>query len=300
MKKHLPALALLLFWTPFCGAQTIFQHRVNEGRAPSATYLDHPSVNGQPNQVLIVMPVQAQFNDGFLPNLNTSNAEPIIVQYKPEVGRWVIRPENPQGKLIPGMGFNVISLPPNAPGAFTHKVQDGGGDSTTVHNPAIDANKSMVVLVTKASESQIQSTLGAHYDQRSGRWKITNANGKAMVNGEKYHLYGLREGVRSIGGYRAEVQSSWLNLSGAIEERQAFVNGVKSDMSARGAENFFYFATERPDVNANTQRATFINGHPLGVFSGKDSWQYFNRDGAPLPQVMRFNSMKIDISQRSN
>lgn len=166
---------------------TTFVHRATPGNTSSnSTFLDNPSVNGNPNAVLLV--TQVSDSDG-----DEDDAHEIGVWYYEGGGRWAIFNQD----LAPMSGdavFNVIAL--EGAGTVVHRATPANivGDSTFLDDPLTNRSPKALLSVTQnwnpggGAGTYNDHPVTARYEAGRGQWAIFNRDFAEMPENASFNI----------------------------------------------------------------------------------------------------------------
>ncbi|MEO0797090.1 MAG: hypothetical protein AAFX93_18190 [Verrucomicrobiota bacterium] len=193
--KNIFARLLLLFALLPLTATSVFAvepfvHEVSSANVSGhMTRLDHPSVNGKPEQLLFVTP-----------NFGVYNPHTVGVWYEADTGRWTIYNED-RTPLPLEATFNVVAIDPSSPNAFTHTSSPANTIDyyTMISHPASDYDPDATVLITPNwSESYVPGPLGVWYDGE--RWSVYRQDKGPLEAGVRFNVLVVKDGENSVPG----------------------------------------------------------------------------------------------------
>jgi sortase A len=168
---------------------TAFIHRSDEKDSRGDyTYLSDPSIDGDPNAVVLVMPTSDQGSTGH--GIYDHN---VGVWYEPQAQRWAIF--NQDRVAVPvGAAFQVIV--PGGPEKIVHRAESGNIDenSTYLDNPLVNGKPKAILSVTQnwnpggGSGTYNDHPIAVRYDPGRQQWAIYNTDDSAMPDGAAFNV----------------------------------------------------------------------------------------------------------------
>lgn len=160
------------------------------------TYLDHPSLNNNPNAIFFV---DQNWNpSGSLSGVYNDNA--IGIWYDDGEGKWGIFNQDYFVDMVAGASFNVM-IPHDDFGAFVHTAEAGNITSnyTYLDHPKLNGNPDAIVLVTSnwnppgSSGVYLDKSVGVWYSGSQEKWAIFNQDLTAMTEGAAFNVLVYQE-----------------------------------------------------------------------------------------------------------
>ena len=169
--------------------ETAFDHRAAEDNSRGDyTYLDEPSINGEPNAAVFAAPFSGgeDSEDG-------AYHHNIGVWYEPEKQKWAIFNQD-LAAVSAGAGFQVVV--PREDEAFIHRStrENISGSSTYIDNPLANGKPDAGLSVTQnwnpggGGGVYNDHPVGVGYDTDRGKWKIYNEDGSAIPEGAAFNV----------------------------------------------------------------------------------------------------------------
>jgi sortase A len=178
--------------TPTASGQamdTAFVHRSDEENSRGDyTYLSDPSIDGDPNAVVLVTPISDQGSTG--DGIYDHN---VGVWYEPQAQQWAIF--NQDRAAVPAdTTFQVIV--PGGPERLVHRAESGNMDenSTYLDDPVLNGKPGAILSVTQnwnpggGGGTYNDHPVGVRYDSGHQQWAIYNTDGAAMPDGAAFNL----------------------------------------------------------------------------------------------------------------
>lgn len=166
-----------------------FVHRAtDENSRGDYTYLDHPSINGDADAVVLVVPAPDRGNAG-----GGAYDHNIGVWYEPGERKWAIF--NQDLAAVPaGSVFEVVV--PRADEGFVHRAAllNTVGNATYLDDPLTNAESDIVVSVTQnwnpgGGEGVYNDhPVGVRYDEDEGEWFVHNEDDARMPEGAAFNV----------------------------------------------------------------------------------------------------------------
>src|SRR5215210_46402 len=163
-----------------------FVHRSDEENSRGDyTYLSDPSIDGDPNAVVLVTPIPDQENGIYEHNVG--------VWYEPEAQRWAIF--NQDRVAVPaGTTFQVVV--PGGPEKIVHRAESGNIDenSTYLDAPLVNGKPGAILSVTQnwnpggGSGTYNDHPVDVRYDAGRQQWAIYNTDDSAMPVGAAFNV----------------------------------------------------------------------------------------------------------------
>jgi sortase A len=168
---------------------TAFVHRSDEKNSRGDyTYLSDPSIDGDPNAVVLVMPTPDQESTG--DGIYDHN---VGVWYEPQAQRWAIF--NQDRVAVPaGTTFQVVV--PGGPEKIVHRTVSGNIDenSTYLDAPLVNGKPGAILSVTQnwnpggGSGTYNDHPVDVGYDTGRQQWAIYNTDDSAMPDGAAFNV----------------------------------------------------------------------------------------------------------------
>jgi sortase A len=168
---------------------TAFVHRSDEDNSRGDyTYLSDPSIDGNPDAVVLVSSVPEQGSNG--EGIYEHN---IGVWYEPQAKRWAIF--NQDRAAVPdGTTFQVVV--PGEPEKLVHRAEPGNTDdnSTFLDDPLVNGKPGAILSITQnwnpggGGGTYNDHPVGVRYDSGSQRWEIFNTDGSAIPDGAAFNV----------------------------------------------------------------------------------------------------------------
>jgi sortase A len=168
---------------------TIFVHRSDEKNSRGDyTYISDPSIDGNPNAVVIITPTTDQESGG--DRIYDHN---VGVWYEPQAQRWAIF--NQDRAAVPaGTTFQVVV--PGESEKFVHRAGSGNIDETSTYldDPLVNGKPGAILSVTQnwnpggGGGTYNDHPVGVRYDIGRQRWAIYNTDGLAMPDGAAFNV----------------------------------------------------------------------------------------------------------------
>jgi sortase A len=168
---------------------TAFVHRSDDNNSRGDyTYLSEPSIDGNPNAVVLISPIPEQGSNG-----EGIYGHNVGVWYEPEARRWAIF--NQDRAAVPaGTTFQVVV--PGGPEKLVHRAEPENTDanSTYLDDPLVNGKPGAILSVTQTwnpgggSGTYNDHPVGVRYDSGRQRWEIYNTDGSAMPDGAAFNV----------------------------------------------------------------------------------------------------------------
>ena len=145
--------------------------------------IDHPSLNGNPDATIFVMPRTT----------SVTHRYPVGTWYNADTSRWEVFNQGRDTMRI-GVFFNILVADEHLDASsepFVHiaTAANSTGQSTYLDHPELNGDPSAELLVTQRWESVYNDhTIGVWYDNNSRRWAIFNQDLAAMPTGAKFNV----------------------------------------------------------------------------------------------------------------
>src|SRR5215210_2663299 len=163
-----------------------FVHRSDEENSRGDyTYLSDPSIDGDPNAVVLVTPIPDQENGIYEHNVG--------VWYEPQAQQWAVF--NQDRAAVPaGTTFQVIV--PGGPEKIVHRAESGNIDenSTYLDDPLVNGKPGAILSVTQnwnpggGSGTYNDHPVDVRYDAGRQQWAIYNTDDSAMPDGAAFNV----------------------------------------------------------------------------------------------------------------
>jgi len=261
-------VCLGLFIGANAGAMEPYTHTTTPGNLSGhMTRLDHPNLNGQPDQLLFVTP-----------QLGIYNPHPIGVWYEQETGRWTIYNEDRE-KMPEGAKFNVVTVSPDAKNAFTLTTspQNTIDYYMIFSHPVSDNNPDARVMITPNwTETYVTSPLGVWYDGE--RWSIYRQDKVPLEPGARFNVLVVDDGESIIDGqqpYKVDASKHQVNYGNTRR-------GV-SDMDYTDPEDVIFL------THNWGQKGPYNVDNPAVGYNGK-RWGMTNQGDGKLENRSEFNT----------
>lgn len=180
----MPAGARFNVFVPGAGTG-VFVHTATAGTitAQEVTVVNDPSLNSNPNKVVLVTP---NWNPGGAPGIY--NNHPISIGYSSPT--WFIRNDD-LGALNVNAAFNVYAQDPS-PNAFVHTATTANiaGSSSSLDHPLLNGVRCAQVNVSRRGLGilPVATTLDVYYNPAIQRWSIFNHNSVPMALGAEFFV----------------------------------------------------------------------------------------------------------------
>jgi hypothetical protein len=169
---------------------TAFVHRATpENSRGDYTYLDDPSLNGDPNAVVLAAPIPGRGERAD----SSAYGHNVGVWYEPERERWAIF--NQDLAAVPaGSAFEVAV--PRAEEGFVHRAARGNtvGNATYLDDPLVNNAPGAEVSVTQnwnpggGNGVYNDHPVGALYDEDVAKWFVYNEDDARMPEGAAFNV----------------------------------------------------------------------------------------------------------------
>lgn len=158
----------------------------------NSTYLDHPSINGDPNAFILVKRVSEPGGD------SDNNTHQIGVWYDARGGRWAIFNQH-RAPMAVGATFEVVVM--EGPNTMVHRAtpENTVGNSTYVDDPLTNGNPHVILTITQSwnpgglGTTYNDHPIGARYDPDAKRWVIFNRDRGQMPIGAAFNVAVLED-----------------------------------------------------------------------------------------------------------
>ncbi len=164
-----------------------FIHRATDENSRDFTYLDHPSINGDPDAIILVKPGPVRGSPG-----DGDYGHNIGVFYESTAQRWAIFNQD-RAPVAEGATFRVV-LPP-ASESFLHyaELENTVGNITYLDDPLTNGKPDASVSVTQSwnpgggAGVDNDHSIGIFYDEDAQKWAIKNRGGTPMPEGAAFN-----------------------------------------------------------------------------------------------------------------
>jgi hypothetical protein len=166
-----------------------FVHRATDANSRGDyTYLDRPSINGDPDAVVLAEPSRDRGGDG-----EAGYGHNTGVWYEPREEKWAIFNQD-LAPVPAGTAFEVVVPPPDE--GFVHRTgpDDTFGNVTYLDDPLLNGRPNAEVSVTQnwnpgGGEGVYNDhPVGVLYDRDVGIWFIYNEDGARMPEGAAFNV----------------------------------------------------------------------------------------------------------------
>ena len=246
------------------------------------TYIDHPSLNNNPNAVFFVT---QNWNPGDTTGIY--NPHYIGVWYDDAVEKWAIFNQN-KDTMPDGADFNVVIADTST--AFVHSatasnIGCGSNQCTYIDHPAFNNNPNAVFFVTQnwnpgdTTGTYNDHAIGVWYDAALKKWAIFNQDLAAMPEGADFNIL-LPETKTSVFTHVATASTI-----SCFSDHCTFIDHPLLNDNP----NALFFVT--PTWTANGADTFAYNDHPIGVYysTSLKQWAIFNQDTESLSESAAFN-----------
>ena len=178
---------------------TAFVHRATEENSRGDyTYLSDPSIDGDPEAVVLVTPSMVRGSDG-----DGTYGHNVGVWYEPQAQKWAIF--NQDRAAVPG-GTTFQVVVPGGPEKFVHRSEPGNitEKGTYLDDPLVNGKPAAILSVTQnwnpggGAGTYNDHPVSVRYDAGRQRWTIYNTDGSAIPDGAAFNV-GVSEGTRATG-----------------------------------------------------------------------------------------------------
>jgi hypothetical protein len=166
-----------------------FIHRAkDENSRGDYTYLSDPSINGDPNAIVLAAPTSDQENIG-----TSSYEHNIGVWYEAGAGKWAIF--NQDRAAVPAGATFEVEVP-EASATFIHRagVLNTAGNYTYLDDELTNGEPDAVLSITQnwnpggGRGVYNDHPVGAVYDAKLRKWAVFNRDGAPMPNGASFNI----------------------------------------------------------------------------------------------------------------
>lgn len=164
-------------------------HRATDGNSRGDyTYLSAPSIDGDPDAVVLAEPSVGRGGDG-----GPAYAHNIGVWYEPGEKKWAIFNQD-RAPVPTGAAFEVSV--PEGSGGFVHRAAllNTVGNATYLDNPLVNGEPDAEVSVTQnwnpggGGGVYNDHPVGVLYDEDAGRWFVYNKDAARMPEGSAFNV----------------------------------------------------------------------------------------------------------------
>ncbi|WP_437713438.1 hypothetical protein WMF45_46865 [Sorangium sp. So ce448] len=243
---------------------------IHEVTSPSgnSSFIDHPELNGKPNRIVLVSPLQGT---------NTTNNHFVGAWYSASLQKWAVYNEDLVA-MPAGARFAVRAMSPSN-SVFVHQVAAGnaGGNFTYIDHPSLNGNPYVAPQVSHIYNPQgapgvyNNHPVGVYYNVGIQRWGIYNEDLAALPMGASFAV--------KLGGYHTVVSSAATRSGSALVIDDPNTNGVPD------ARLFFTHVNRSPDgvIKYHTKRSVLRYNTTLA------KWTIVNLDGTTVADDLAFN-----------
>jgi hypothetical protein len=170
-------------------SETTFSHTAtDENSRGDYTYLSDPSINGNPNAVVLVTSSADRVSAG-----SATYDHNIGVWFEPRARRWAIFNQD-RTAVLAGATFEVVV--PRKSDGFTHRSElvNNVANSTYLDDPLTNGEPDAKVSVTQnwnpggGNGVYNDRPIGVRYDEDVDKWAIYNRNGGPMPDGAAFNV----------------------------------------------------------------------------------------------------------------
>jgi sortase A len=178
---------------------TAFVHRATgENSRGDYTYLSDPSIDGDPNAVVLVTPSMDRGS-----NAHGTYGHNVGVWYEPQAEKWAIF--NQDRAAVPG-GTTFQVVVPGGPERFVHRSEPGNTTEkgTYLDDPLVNGKPAAMLSVTQnwnpggGAGVYNDHPVSVRYDAGRQRWTIYNTDGSMIPDGAAFNV-GVSEGTQATG-----------------------------------------------------------------------------------------------------
>jgi sortase A len=168
---------------------TAFVHRATgENSRGDYTYLSDPSIDGDPDAVVLVTPTPDRTSTG-----DGTYDHNVGVWYEPQARKWAIFNED-RAPVPDGTTFQVVV--PGGPEKFVHRAEPGNitEDSTYLDDPLANGKPGAILSVTQnwnpggGGGTYNDHPVALRYDAGREKWAIYNTDGSAIPAGAAFNV----------------------------------------------------------------------------------------------------------------
>ncbi len=182
-------------------AGATFVHRATDGNSRGDyTILSDPRINGDPDAVVLVVPVPDRGSAG-----DEAYDHNIGVWYVPEKNKWAIFNQD-MAAVTAEATFEVVI--PQADEGFVHRAEpaDTSGNGTYIDDPLLNGKPDAEVSVAQNWNPgggvgvYNSHPVGVRYDEDAGQWVVYNEDGAPMPEGAAFNVAVSGEAGEPRGG----------------------------------------------------------------------------------------------------
>ena len=162
------------------------------------TYISDPSIDGDPNAVVLVAPTPAQESA----SASASTATAGTRAYGHNIGVWYEGADKKkwaifnQDRAVVAAGATFEVVVPKASESFVHRADSDNtfGNTTYLQNPLTDGRPGVVVSVTQnwnpggGGGVYNNHPVGVFYDKKAKQWAVYNLDGAPMPDGAAFNI----------------------------------------------------------------------------------------------------------------
>ena len=174
--------------------EAVFVHRAtSQNILLNSTYLDHPSINGDPNSFILVERAPEPGGD------DENSGHEIGVWYDARGGgRWAIFNQH-RAPMVVGATFEVVVM--KGPNTIVHRAtpRNTVGNSTYLDDPLTNDNPDAFLTITQnwnpggLGNTYNDHPVGVRYDAGVGKWVVFNRDREPMPNGAAFNIAVLED-----------------------------------------------------------------------------------------------------------
>jgi sortase A len=229
---------------------TAFVHRATpENSRGDYTYLSDPSIDGDPNAVVLATPTPDRASTG-----DGTYDHNIGVWYEPRARQWAIFNQD-RAPVAGGTIFQVVV--PGGPEKFIHRAGPGNitGNSTYLDDPLVNGKPEVVLSVTQnwnpggGNGIYNDHPVGIRYDAGRQRWALYNTDGAAIPRGAAFNV-AVSEVNQAFGSEADDPAQD-------AKPTEEAGSGTATEQKAGPAKS-----PERADANGTAQTDAESNGFP--------------------------------------
>jgi hypothetical protein len=189
------------------GEEITFTHTATDANSRGDyTYIGDPSIDGDPNAVVLVAPTL----DRGSASASASTATPGTSAYGHNIGVWYEGADNKrwaifnQDRAVVAAGATFEVIVPPASESFVHRADRGNtsGSTTYLQDPLTDGRPGAVVSITQnwnpggGRGVYNDHPVGVFYDKKAQQWAVYNLDGAPMPDGAAFNIE-VSEGAES-------------------------------------------------------------------------------------------------------
>lgn len=261
-------------------SRTVLHRGTSANTSRNSTFLDEPSINGEPHAIFGV--TQAWNPPG---SPGRYNPHEIGVWYDDTSGRWAVF--NQDRTTMPvGASFHVL-LPNSGAWQFTAKATplNTTGDRIVLDHQSLNGNAYRTPMVTQVWNPgggggvYNDHAIGTVYDRPTGRWQIFNQDGAAMPVGAAFHV--IVADPNHTGGSASTHEAT----TASIVANRTFLDHAVLNGNPDAT------LTVTQVWNPGGRTFGVHNAHPIGVYYDQivGRWAIFNEDLAAMPVAAAFH-----------